>query len=78
MLVVLLKKDLAKKVLGINGIKALSSQMLSKQDPKFAQQQLDLTYERRRKEFDEINSLTNPTVRKDLLISLLMKPILQL
>jgi len=48
--------------------RTLSSQMLSKQSPKLAQQQLDLTYERRRNEFDEIMSLTNPTVRKDLLI----------
>ncbi len=48
--------------------KNLSSQMLSKQSPKLAQQQLDLTYDRRLREFDEINSLTNPTVRKDLLL----------
>ena len=46
----------------------LSSQMLSKQDPKLAKQQLDLTYDRRVREFNEINSLTNPTVRKDLLL----------
>lgn len=46
----------------------LSSQMLSKQSPKLAQQQLDVTHERRLREFDEINSLTNPTVRKDLLL----------
>lgn len=46
----------------------LSSQMLSKQNPKLATQQLDLTYDRRRREFDEINSLTNPTVRKELLL----------
>jgi hypothetical protein len=46
----------------------LSSQMLSKQSPELAKQQLDLTQDRRRREYDEINSLTNPTVRKDLLI----------
>jgi len=46
----------------------LSSQMLSKQSPKLAQQQLDVTHERRLREFAEINSLTHPTVRKDLLI----------
>lgn len=46
----------------------LSSQMLSKQSPKLAQQQLDVTHDRRLREFDEINSLTNPTVRKDLLL----------
>lgn len=48
--------------------KNLSSQMLSKQNPRLAQQQLNMTYERRKREFDEIMSLTNPTVRKDLLI----------
>jgi DNA-binding CsgD family transcriptional regulator len=48
--------------------KNLSSQFLSKQDPKLAQQQLDLTFERRMREFNEINSLTNPTVRKELLL----------
>jgi hypothetical protein len=51
-----------------NWSKTLSSQMLSKQSPKLAQQQLDVTYERRRKEYEEIMSLTNPTVRKELLI----------
>ena len=47
--------------------KTLSSQMLSKQNPELARQQLDLTYDRRRRDFDEIKSLTNPTVRKELL-----------
>lgn len=47
--------------------KTLSSQMLSKQNPDLAKQQLDLTYDRRRREYDEIKSLTNPTVRKELL-----------
>ena len=51
-----------------NWSKTLSSQMLSKQSPKLAQQQLDVTYERRRKEYEEIMSLTNPTVRKELLM----------
>ena len=46
----------------------LSSQMLSKQDVKLAQQQLDMTFERRLTEFNAINSLTNPTIRKDLLL----------
>jgi hypothetical protein len=45
----------------------LPSQFLSKQSPALAQQQLNMTFERRKREFDEINSLTNPTVRKDLL-----------
>lgn len=48
--------------------RTLSSQMLSKQSPKLAQQQLNVTYERRKREFDEIMSLTNPTVRKELLV----------
>lgn len=48
--------------------RSLSSQMLSKQDPSLAKSQLDLTYERRKREYAEINSLTNPTVRKELLL----------
>jgi len=48
--------------------KNLPSQMLSKQSPKLARQQLDLTHERRVREYDEIKSLTNPTVRKELLL----------
>ncbi|MCA9367611.1 helix-turn-helix domain-containing protein [Candidatus Kaiserbacteria bacterium] len=46
----------------------LSSQMLSKQSTKLASQQLNLTYKQRKEEFDEIMSLTNPTVRKKLLM----------
>jgi hypothetical protein len=42
--------------------------MLSKQSPALAKSQLNMTYERRIKEFDEISSLTNPTVRKELLM----------
>lgn len=45
----------------------LSSQMLSKQSPALARAQLDMTYERRQNEFDQIMALTNPTVRKKLL-----------
>jgi hypothetical protein len=45
-----------------------SSQMLSKQNPDFAKRQLDVTFERRLRELEEINSLTNSTVRKDLLL----------
>lgn len=48
--------------------RTLSSQMLSKQSPELAKQQLDLTFERRRREYDEISSLTNPVVRRELLI----------
>lgn len=52
-----------------NWSKNLSSQMLSKQSPNLAKQQLDMTYERKQREFDEINKLTNPAVRKKLLES---------
>lgn len=48
--------------------KNLPSQMLSKQNPALARQQLNVTQERRLREFNEINSLTNPTVRKELLL----------
>lgn len=47
--------------------RTLSSQMLSKQQPKLARQQLELTYENRRRELDEIMALTNPTIKKKLL-----------
>lgn len=49
--------------------KNLSSQMLSKQNPTLAKQQLDLTYAIKKDEFDEIMSLTNPAVKKKLLDS---------
>jgi len=45
----------------------LSSQFLSKQSPSLAKSQLDMTYERKKNELDEIASLTNPAVRKRLL-----------
>lgn len=47
--------------------KNLSTQFLSKQRPELAQAQLDTTFERRRKELDEILALTNPTVKRKLL-----------
>ena len=47
----------------------LSSQMLSKQSPTLAKSQLDMTFERRKAEFDEIVRLTNPAVRNKLLKS---------
>lgn len=47
--------------------RALSSQMLSKQSPNLAKQQLNVTYERRRLELDAIEKLTNPAVKKKLL-----------
>ena len=49
--------------------KSLSSQMLSKQSPTLAKTQLDLKYEQKKKEYDDIMQLTNPTVRKKLLMS---------
>lgn len=49
--------------------KSLSSQMLSKQTPNLAQKQLDMTYESRKREYDDIMALTNPTVKKKLLES---------
>lgn len=45
----------------------LSTQMLSKQSVSLAEGQLNTTYERKRKDFDEINSLTNPEVKRQLL-----------
>jgi DNA-binding CsgD family transcriptional regulator len=47
--------------------KTLSSQMLSKQSPKLAKEQLNMTYERRVNALKEIQGLTNPSVRKKLL-----------
>jgi len=47
--------------------RTLSSQFLSKQKPQLVQSQLDMTLEKRQHEFDELKSLTNPTVRKRLL-----------
>lgn len=52
-----------------NWSKSLASQMLSKQNPKLAKQQLDITHSIKKDEFDEIMSLTNPAVRKKLLDS---------
>jgi hypothetical protein len=47
--------------------RTLSSQILSKQSPELARSQLDMTYENRKQEHDDIMALTNPTVRKKLL-----------
>ena len=41
--------------------------MLSKQPVDLAKQQLDLAYQKRKAEFDEINKLTNPVIKKKLL-----------
>lgn len=47
--------------------KTLSSQMLSKQSPMLAKRQLDLAYDLKKDEFDEIMSLTNPVIKRQLL-----------
>lgn len=47
--------------------RTLSPQLLSKQSPDLAKAQLSLTYDRRRREFEEIKSLTNPLIKKKLL-----------
>lgn len=46
----------------------LSSQFLSKQPMQLINQQLKLTYADKQAEFDEIMSLTNPTVKKKMLL----------
>lgn len=48
--------------------KNLSSQFLSKQPMKLIKQQLDLTYKDAVAEYDDICSLTNPTIKKKLLL----------
>lgn len=48
--------------------KTLSSQFLSKQPVQLIRKQLDLTYRDYEAEFDEICSLTNPTIKKKLLL----------
>lgn len=49
--------------------KSLSSQVLSKQPVKVAETQLGLAFDKKKAEFDRINSLTNPTVKKKLMDS---------
>lgn len=49
--------------------KTLSSQFLSKQKPALIKQQLKEAYDIRKDEFDEINSLQNPAVKKKLMDS---------
>lgn len=48
--------------------KNISAQMLSKQPPALAKRQLDLTYSSKREQLNDILSLTNPTVKKKLLM----------
>lgn len=47
--------------------KTISRQVLSKQAPKLAKEQLDMMYERKKNELDSILALTNPAVRRTLL-----------
>lgn len=52
-----------------NWSKSLASQVLSKQSPKLAKEQLTIALNNRKDEFDQIKKLTNPTVKKKLLES---------
>lgn len=47
--------------------RSLSSQFLSKQSPSLAKGQLDMTFEQKKAQLDEIMSMTNPSVRRKLL-----------
>ena len=47
--------------------KTISSQVLSKQSSTLAKKQLGLAFDAKKEEYDEIMSLTNPTVKKKLL-----------
>lgn len=47
--------------------RSIASQVLSKQSPTLAREQLGLTFDRRMKEYQAISDLTNPTVKKKLL-----------
>jgi predicted transcriptional regulator len=48
--------------------RSLSPQMLSKQPAALAKRQLDIQYNDRKQELEEIMALTNPTIKKKLLI----------
>lgn len=47
--------------------KSISSQVLSKQSPTLAKQQLAIAYDAKKAEFDEIMSLTNPIIKQKML-----------
>lgn len=49
--------------------KSIASQMLSKQPDRLARQQLNLAYKQREDAYNEIMSLTNNTLKKELLLS---------
>jgi hypothetical protein len=51
-----------------NWRKSLASQVLSKQAPSLATKQLDISFKNSKAELDEIMELTNPTLKKHLLI----------
>lgn len=48
--------------------KSISPQVLSKQSPTLARTQLNMTYDARQKELDDILALTNPIVKQKLLL----------
>ena len=50
-----------------NWSNTIASQVLSKQSPTLAKQQLNMTMERRLNEYEEIMALTNPTIKRRLL-----------
>lgn len=47
--------------------KTLSSQMLSKQQPQLAKEQLDISYKQKLEEFDDLNALTMPALKQKLM-----------
>jgi DNA-binding CsgD family transcriptional regulator len=49
--------------------RSLSSQVLSKQNPQLARRQLDLAFQNKRSELEEIMQLTNPVIRHKLLMT---------
>lgn len=49
--------------------KSIATQMLSKQKPDFVKRQLDVTLAQKKAQLDEILTLTNPVVKKELLKS---------
>ena len=48
--------------------RTISSQVLSKQSPKLAKKQLGLAYDIQKEEYDDIMKLTNPVVKKKMLM----------
>lgn len=49
--------------------KRLASQMLAKQRPELAQRQLGLAYDKKRREFEDINALTNTAIKEKMLMT---------